>query len=61
MIEWTPNVDKWIEVDIDAISHNLQEIRRKMQAGTRLMAVVKANAYGLGSSIGYQGNLLNWE
>ncbi|MGI6551208.1 MAG: alanine racemase [Syntrophomonadales bacterium] len=49
MIEWTPNVDKWIEVDIDAISHNLQEIRRKMQAGTRLMAVVKANAYGLGA------------
>ena len=49
MNELLTNADKWIEVDLDAISHNLQEIRRKMQTGTRLMAVVKANAYGLGA------------
>ncbi|MGE5543693.1 MAG: alanine racemase [Bacillota bacterium] len=49
MNEWPPNTNKWIEVDFDAISHNLREIRRKMQDGTRLMAVVKANAYGLGA------------
>jgi len=45
----SPITDKWIEVDFDAISHNLEEIRKRMQDGTRLMAVVKANAYGLGA------------
>ncbi len=49
MTEWKANADKWIEVDLDAISHNLQEIRKRMREGTRLMAVVKANAYGLGA------------
>ncbi len=49
MTELPTNTDKWIEVDLDAIGHNLREIRRIMQPGTRLMAVVKANAYGLGA------------
>jgi len=49
MTEWPTETDKWIEVDLEAIGHNLQEIRRMMQPGTRLMAVVKANAYGLGA------------
>lgn len=49
MNEWPTRTDKWIEVDLDAIRHNLKDIRRKMQEGTRLMAVVKANAYGLGA------------
>ncbi|MGI6512938.1 MAG: alanine racemase [Syntrophomonadaceae bacterium] len=49
MTEWPTNTDKWIEVDLDAIGHNLEEIKRMLQPGTRLMAVVKANAYGLGA------------
>ena len=38
----------WLEVDLDAIASNLKEIRRITRPGTRLMVVVKANAYGHG-------------
>jgi alanine racemase len=37
----------WAEVDLTAIQHNLR--RMKALTGTRLMAVVKANAYGHGA------------
>ncbi len=37
-----------IEVDSGALTHNLKELRRLVAAPTRLMAVVKANAYGHG-------------
>jgi alanine racemase len=36
----------WIEVDLDAISHNIEQIHRF--SGARLMPVIKANAYGHG-------------
>lgn len=38
----------WIEVDGEAILHNVQWIRQILRSHTRLMAVVKANAYGHG-------------
>jgi Alr-MurF fusion protein len=37
-----------LEVNLDAISHNLNEFRRCLNQGTRLMAMVKAFAYGAG-------------
>ncbi len=37
----------WIEVDLGAISHNIEQIHRF--SGTRLMPVIKANAYGHGA------------
>jgi alanine racemase len=37
-----------LEINLDAISHNLNEFRRKLHAGTRIMAMVKAFAYGAG-------------
>jgi alanine racemase len=37
----------WAEIDLAAIQHNLR--RMKALAGTRVMAVVKANAYGHGA------------
>lgn len=37
-----------LEVNLDAISHNLNEFRRHINAGTRIMAMVKAFAYGAG-------------
>ena len=40
---------RWIEVDVDAICHNLAEIKQLVGAATKVMAVVKANAYGHGS------------
>ena len=38
----------WAEVDLKAIAHNVRELRRVITPGARLMAVVKANAYGHG-------------
>ncbi len=39
----------WAEVDLGAIAHNMKEIRRVTHPGARLMAIVKANAYGHGA------------
>ncbi|KMZ39858.1 MULTISPECIES: alanine racemase [Bacillales] len=41
--------ETWIEVNLDAIKKNIQAIRRHIPKQTRIMAVVKANAYGHGS------------
>jgi alanine racemase len=44
-----PSRPTWAEVDLAAISHNVQEFRRITPARTRIMAVVKADGYGHGS------------
>ena len=38
----------WIEVDRDALAHNLRLFRRLLGASCRIMAVCKSNAYGHG-------------
>ncbi|RZB34464.1 MAG: alanine racemase [Desulfobacteraceae bacterium Eth-SRB1] len=38
----------WAEIDLKAIAHNVRELRRIIAPEARLMAVVKANAYGHG-------------
>ncbi len=38
----------WAEVDLKAIAHNVHELRSITDSKARLMAVVKANAYGHG-------------
>ncbi len=38
----------WIEVDLGAIQHNLHQIRQFVGSRTKVLAVVKANAYGHG-------------
>jgi alanine racemase len=43
-----PKGGTWIEVDLDRISRNLERVREKIRPFTRVMAVVKANAYGHG-------------
>lgn len=40
----------YIEVDLDAIAHNVQAIKAHTGQGVKLMAVVKANAYGHGAA-----------
>ncbi|WP_066638243.1 alanine racemase [Desulfolucanica intricata] len=42
-------VPTWAEIDLGAIAHNIQELRRVTAPGAQFMAVVKANAYGHGS------------
>ena len=44
----TGNRRCWVEVDGRALRHNLKVLRGLLERGTRLMAVVKANAYGHG-------------
>ena len=38
----------WVEVDLDALRHNVAAIRRRVGSQVKLMAVVKADAYGHG-------------
>ncbi|MBQ9930532.1 MAG: alanine racemase [Oscillospiraceae bacterium] len=37
----------WLQVDLDALTENMRAVRRR--AGTDVLAVVKADAYGLGA------------
>ena len=39
----------WVEIDLAALSNNVQEIRKLISDRTDLMAVVKADAYGHGA------------
>ncbi len=39
----------WVEVNLRAIAHNLQEIRNKVGWGVKVLAVVKSDAYGHGA------------
>ncbi|MBR4153575.1 MAG: alanine racemase [Selenomonadaceae bacterium] len=41
--------DVYAEIDLDAIRHNLTEVRRHINPASKLCAVVKANAYGHGA------------
>lgn len=41
--------DVYAEIDLDAIRHNLTEIRRRINPASKLCVVVKANAYGHGA------------
>ncbi|MBO8157947.1 alanine racemase [Thermosyntropha sp.] len=44
-----PGYDKWIEIDLDAIKSNFTEIKKILDEDVRLIAVVKADAYGHGA------------
>lgn len=41
--------DTTIEVNLDAVANNIQQFRQHLAAGTQIMAVVKADAYGHGA------------
>ena len=38
----------WAEIDLDAIAHNFKEIKRVTSPDAKIMAVIKADAYGHG-------------
>jgi len=50
---WTavegPMPQRWAEVDLGAIRHNVRELVARLPGGCRLMAVVKADGYGHGA------------
>lgn len=39
----------WVDVDLEALEHNLERVRERLGAGTKVLAVVKADAYGHGA------------
>lgn len=39
----------WLEIDLNAIRHNVSLVRKGIGANTRLMAIVKADGYGHGA------------
>jgi alanine racemase len=43
-----PGLRCWAEIDLGALRHNLAAARGQLAAGVKIMAVIKANAYGHG-------------
>lgn len=41
--------DLWVEVDLDSVKHNYRQILARIKPGCTVMAVVKADGYGLGA------------
>lgn len=44
-----PERPTWLEIDLGAISNNVQQLRNRVEPNCILMGVVKANAYGHGA------------
>lgn len=40
----------WAEIDLDAVKHNYNQIRKSVNPSTKIMCVVKADAYGHGAT-----------
>lgn len=57
MLSWeqTPSLSlmrccrAWVEIDLDALRHNVGQLQQHIGSGVDLMAVVKADAYGHGA------------
>ena len=41
----------WIEIDLVRMKHNVEEIKKLIPSTTKIMAIVKANAYGHGDLV----------
>lgn len=41
----------WVEIDLSLIKHNIDEIQKLIPNKTKIMAIVKANAYGHGDVV----------
>ncbi len=41
--------DSWVEINLENLAHNIREIKRSVPQGKKLLAVVKADAYGHGA------------
>lgn len=39
----------WLDISLDAMRHNIDAVKGRLRPGTRIMASVKANAYGHGA------------
>lgn len=59
-----PLAHSWVEVSERALVHNIRAHRRLLGKGTKLMAVVKSNAYGHGlelvAHVAQRSHLVDW-
>jgi alanine racemase len=39
----------WVEINLDALAHNIRQVRNQLAPDTELVAIVKADAYGHGA------------
>lgn len=46
-----PRRDAWLEINLDAVEHNARAIRKLIPKQVKLMAIVKADAYGHGAAM----------
>lgn len=46
----SPSLRSWVEIDPDALRHNLAAVRKTIGPKPGILAVIKANAYGHGSA-----------
>lgn len=49
MKKLTDQLRTWAEIDLDAVLHNFRAAKARLPHSTKLLAVLKANAYGHGS------------
>lgn len=47
----TSSTRAWVEVDLSKIKHNVEEIQNLIPASSKIMGIVKANAYGHGDLV----------
>lgn len=40
--------DAWVEINLDSLGHNVQEFKKNIAKDTKLLGIVKADAYGHG-------------
>lgn len=45
------NTRAWLEIDLTRIEHNIKEIQKLLPSTNKIMAIVKANAYGHGDVV----------
>jgi alanine racemase len=50
MPDETNQLPTWLEIDLDALLHNIGAVRRALGEGVRLLLTVKADAYGHGAT-----------
>jgi len=58
-----PGRPTWAEIDLAALAHNFQTIRRHVGPDVKILAAVKANAYGHGAvacAHGLEAEGINW-
>lgn len=49
MIDLLKSLRTWVEIDLDALDYNFNCVKESLPRNIKMLAVVKANAYGHGA------------